>query len=244
MRGTWRRCWAHSASPDPSWEQTKGPGRAVLSGSPGHPRPTPLSRALPQSSLPTRPYCGAMRLKDSEEAPSAPPVWFPQTRRPGRGRGGAAGRRPSGAQSKAAAEGPRGPLTAPGLHVHSQLPQLDAAVSHRQTEEPQSGGPAVPRPQLLALPGESQEARTSLGETRGSLGDGTGARERAFLCLNFLIRRLSLWEPTAHLPVDPGGDKVLAGVGQRCLTLAVGAGLCVASLREGRGWQGERRPGG
>ena len=37
---------------------------------------------------------------------------------------------------------------------------------------------------------------------------------------------------------------MLAAVGQRCLTLAVGAGLCVASLREGRGRHGERRPGG
>ena len=146
MRGTRRPCWAHSASPRPQLgaNQSSWPGcplreppapKAYTPEPPAAPKPT--AHPAPGRS---RPYRGDTHLKDREEAPSAPPVWFPQTHRPGRGRGGAAGRRPAGAQSEAAAEGTRGPLTAPGLHVHSQLPRLDAAPSHRQTGEPRSGG--------------------------------------------------------------------------------------------------------
>lgn len=82
--GDMRPCWAHSASPDPSWEQTKGPGRAVLSGSPGHPRPTPLSLALPQSPLPTRLWGGpdptvVTRASRTAKRPPQPlPSGFPR----------------------------------------------------------------------------------------------------------------------------------------------------------------------
>ncbi|XP_061037494.1 collagen alpha-1(I) chain-like [Eubalaena glacialis] len=181
-----------------------------------HAAPKPTAHPAPGRS---RPCCGDTHLKDSEEAPSASPSGSPRPTDQEGEEAGPLGGGPQVLRARRLQRGPGDPALlldfTPTLSCHSWL---------------------------LAVPGESQEPGTSLGETRGSLGDSTGARERAFLCLNFLIKRLSLWGVNCP-PTHPGEDKVLAGVGQRCLTLAVGAGLCVARLREGRGRQGERRPG-